>query len=55
MPVQEWLFFFFLKSRYLLESMLTSLQMLVPRPLALEFRTLGTAGKCPQTTLSLVV
>ena len=48
-------FFFFLNSRYLLESMLTSLQMLVPRPLALEFRTLGTAGKCPQTTLSLVV
>lgn len=55
MPVQEWLFFFFLKSRYLLESMLISLQMLVPRPLALEFRTFGTAGKCPQTTLSLVV
>lgn len=53
MPVQEWLFF--LKSRYLLESMLISLQMLVPRPLALEFRTLGTAGKCPQTSLSLVI
>lgn len=39
--------FFFFKSRYLLESMLISLQMLVPRLLALEFRTTWNCRKVP--------